>query len=383
MTDALTKSGLSREMVEEIARPESGPRPVTSLAARRSPLADPRRQVESLNALDLSAHSHGGDFDLTLAACGAGTLRAGAVEIFQINLGKLCNMTCRHCHVDAGPDRIRENMDRETVDACLTALDRTGAHTVDLTGGAPELNPNFRYLVERCVERGKHVIDRCNLTVLLVPSQRDLPEWLAERGVEVVCSLPHHRRRNTDAQRGDGTFEKSIEAMKRLNRAGYGQGDPRRRLTLMVNPVGSHLTGDQCSMERTWKDSLERHHGATFDRLIAINNMPIARYLEWLEDTGNLDRYMELLTASFNPATVDGLMCRNTLSVSWTGDVFDCDFNQMLDLPSRGMGGGGVNVHDLDPSMMDGRKIVIGRHCFGCTAGAGSSCGGAIHDSSE
>lgn len=383
MTDALTKSGLSREMVEEIARPESGPRPVTSLAARRSPLADPRRQVESLNALDLSAHSHGGDFDLTLAACGAGTLRAGAVEIFQINLGKLCNMTCRHCHVDAGPDRIRENMDRETVDACLTALDRTGAHTVDLTGGAPELNPNFRYLVERCVERGKHVIDRCNLTVLLVPSQRDLPEWLAERGVEVVCSLPHHRRRNTDAQRGDGTFEKSIEAMTRLNRAGYGQGDPRRRLTLMVNPVGSHLTGDQCSMERTWKDSLERHHGVTFDRLIAINNMPIARYLEWLEDTGNLDRYMELLTASFNPATVDGLMCRNTLSVSWTGDVFDCDFNQMLDLPSRGMGGGGVNVRDLDPSMMDGREIVTGRHCFGCTAGAGSSCGGAIHDSSE
>lgn len=370
-------------MVEEIARPESGPRPATSLAARRSPLADPRRQVESLNALDLSAHSHGGDFDLTLAACGSGTLRAGAVEIFQINLGKLCNMTCRHCHVDAGPDRIRENMDRETVDACLTALDRTGAHTVDLTGGAPELNPNFRYLVERCVERGKHVIDRCNLTVLLVPSQRDLPEWLAERGVEVVCSLPHHRRRNTDAQRGDGTFEKSIEAMTRLNRAGYGQGDPRCRLTLMVNPVGSHLTGDQCSMERTWKDSLERHHGVTFDRLIAINNMPIARYLEWLEDTGNLDRYMELLTASFNPATVDGLMCRNTLSVSWTGDVFDCDFNQMLDLPSRGMGGGGVNVHDLDPSMMDGREIVTGRHCFGCTAGAGSSCGGAIHDSSE
>ena len=383
MTDALTASGLSREMVEEIARPESGPRPATSLAARRSPLADPRRQVESLNALDLSAHSHGGDFDLALAACGSGTLRAGAVEIFQINLGKLCNMTCRHCHVDAGPDRIRENMDRETVDACLTALDRTGAHTVDLTGGAPELNPNFRYLVEHCVERGKHVIDRCNLTVLLVPSQRDLPEWLAERGVEVVCSLPHHRRRNTDAQRGGGTFEKSIEAMKRLKRAGYGQGDPRRRLTLMVNPVGSHLTGDQCSMERTWKDSLERHHGVTFDRLIAINNMPIARYLEWLEDTENLDRYMELLTASFNPATVDGLMCRNTLSVSWTGDVFDCDFNQMLDLASRGMGGGGVNVRDLDPSMIDGRKIVTARHCFGCTAGAGSSCGGAIHDSSE
>jgi len=381
--DALPESGFSRAMLDEIARPESGPRSTTSLAARRVPLADSRRQVDTLNALDLSAQAHGGDFDLALAACGAGSLTAGSVEIFQINLGKLCNMTCRHCHVDAGPDRTRENMDRATVDACLAALDRTAACTVDLTGGAPELNPNFRHLVDRCVERGKHVINRCNLTVLLVPSQRDLPEWLAERGVEIVCSLPHHRRRNTDAQRGDGTFEKSIEAMKKLNRAGYGQGEARRRLTLMVNPVGSHLTGDQCSMEKTWKDSLQRHHGVTFDRLIALNNFPISRYLEWLEETGNLEPYMELLTASFNPATVSGLMCRNTLSVSWTGDVFDCDFNQMLDLPSRGPGGREVNVRDLDPSVMDGRSIVTGRHCFGCTAGAGSSCGGAIHDSSD
>ncbi len=383
MTDALTSTEFSPEALAEVARPESGPRPAVSLAARRVPLADPRQQVATLNGVDLSHQVHGGDFDLALAACGAGTLTAMPVEIFQINLGKLCNMTCRHCHVDAGPDRTRENMDRETVDACLAALDRTGAHTVDLTGGAPELNPSFRYLVDRCVERGKHVIDRCNLTVLLVPSQRDLPEWLAERGVEIVCSLPHHRRRNTDAQRGDGTFEKSIEAMKWLNRAGYGRSDPRRRLTVMVNPVGSHLTGDQCSMERTWRESLERHHGVTFDRLIALNNMPIARYLEWLEESGNLERYLELLTDSFNPATVGGLMCRNTLSVSWTGEVFDCDFNQMLDLPSRGPGSARVNVRDLVTSAMEGRAIVTGRHCFGCTAGAGSSCGGAIHDSSD
>lgn len=383
MTDALPESCLSQEVLDDVARPDAGPRRTTSLAAKRSPLADPRHQIESLNAVDLSAHAHGGDFDLTLAACGSGTLHAGAVEIFQINLGKLCNMACRHCHVDAGPDRTRENMDRETVDACLRALDQTGAHTVDLTGGAPELNPNFRYLVESCVERGKHVIDRCNLTVLLLPRHRNLPEWLAERGVEVVCSLPHYRRRNTDAQRGDGTFEKSIEAMTRLNRAGYGQGDPHRRLTVMVNPVGSHLTGDQCSMERSWMSSLERRHHVTFDRLIALNNMPIARYLEWLEETGNLAAYMELLTASFNPATVGGLMCRNTLSISWTGEVFDCDFNQMLELSSRAYGGGKINVRDLDPAMLVGRKIVTGRHCFGCTAGAGSSCGGAIHDVSE
>jgi radical SAM/Cys-rich protein len=383
VTDALTGSGLAAEVLEEIARPESGPRPTTSLLARRSPLADPRCQIASLEALDLSRLPNNGDFDRSLAGCGAGPLTAGEVEIFQINLGKLCNMTCRHCHVDAGPDRWREMMGRETVDACLSALDRTGAHTVDLTGGAPELNPHFRYLVDECGKRGKHVIDRCNLTVLLIPRQRDLPQWLADRGVEVVCSLPHYRRRNTDAQRGDGTFEKSIEALERLNRAGYGQGDSRRRLTLMVNPVGAHLTGDQCSMERTWKENLERNHGVTFDRLIALNNMPIARYLEWLEATGNLQSYLELLVNSFNPATTAGLMCRNTLSVSWTGEIFDCDFNQMLELPSRDDGGRSCNVGDLDPSALAGRMIVTGRHCFGCTAGAGSSCGGAIHDSSE
>jgi len=218
-------------------------------------------------------------------------------------------------------------------------LDQTQAHTVDLTGGAPELNPNFRYLVDECAARGKHVIDRCNLTVLLIPRNADLPHYLAERRVEVVCSLPHFKRRNTDAQRGEGTFEKSIEALRRLNAAGYGHGETERLLTLMVNPVGALLTGDQCSMEREWKRGLERNHGVTFDRLIAINNMPIARFLEWLETSGNLQSYMELLVNSYNPATVDGLMCRNTLSVSWDGRVFDCDFNQMLDLESSvGMG---------------------------------------------
>jgi radical SAM/Cys-rich protein len=383
VTDALTAAGLTAEVLEEIVRPESGPRPTTSLLARRSPLADPRYQIASLEALDLSGLPHDGDFDRSLAGCHAAPLTASEVEIFQINLGKLCNMTCRHCHVDAGPDRWREMMGREIVDACLSALDRTGAHTVDLTGGAPELNPHFRYLVDECRKRGKHVIDRCNLTVLLVPRQLDLPQWLADREVEVVCSLPHYRRRNTDAQRGDGTFEKSIEALDRLNRVGYGQGDPRRLLTLMVNPVGAHLTGDQCSMERTWKDNLERNYGVRFDRLIALNNMPIARYLEWLEGTGNLQSYMELLVNSFNPATTAGLMCRNTLSVSWTGEIFDCDFNQMLALGSRIGDGGPANVRDFDISTLVGRTIVTGRHCFGCTAGAGSSCGGAIHDSSD
>jgi radical SAM/Cys-rich protein len=198
----------------------------------------------------------------------------------------------------------------------------------------------------------------------------------------VVCSLPHFRRRNTDAQRGDGTFEKSIEALRRLNEAGYGQGDPLRRLTLMVNPVGALLTGDQCSMEREWRRGLEKSHGVSFDSLIAINNMPIARFLEWLEKTDNLQGYMELLGNAFNPGTVAGLMCRNTLSVSWDGRVFDCDFNQMLDLESRTETKLGARISEFDPLHFTGRRVVTGRHCFGCTAGTGSSCGGAIHDTS-
>jgi len=354
------------------------PDALLSLRARGAPLASAERQVAAVAGVDLSEAPFGGDFGRALAASSAAPLRTGAVEIFQINLGKLCNMTCRHCHVDAGPDRADEVMDRATVDACLAALDRTGAHTVDLTGGAPELNPSFRYLVDAAVLRGKHVIDRCNLTVLLSAGQRDLPGWLARRGVEVVASLPHWRRRGTDAQRGDGTFERSLEALRALNAAGYGQGDPRRRLTLVANPVGAFLPGNQAAMEREWKEGLGREHALAFDRLLVLNNMPISRFLEWLEASGNLVSYLELLVNSFNPATLAGLMCRNTLSVSWDGRIFDCDFNQMLELPARSAGGAPLHVRDLSPETLAGRAIVTRRHCFGCTAGAGSSCGGAI-----
>ncbi len=362
----------------EIARPEAGPRRTTSLHARHSSLASPVAQVGLLEGLDLSALPFRGDFLRAVHSGGCGELRADAIEIFQINLGKLCNMTCRHCHVDAGPDRWSEVMDRPTVDSCLAALDRTRASTVDLTGGAPELNPHFRYLVDACVERGLRVLDRCNLTVLLLPRCQDLPDWLAARGVEVVCSLPHFRQRNTDAQRGDGSFTRSIEALRRLNAAGYGQGRSDQSLTLVVNPVGAYLAGDQATLKREWRDGLARSHGITFDRLIALNNMPIARYLEWLEESGNLGSYMALLLRSFNPGTVRGLMCRNTLSVSWDGRIFDCDFNQMLDLPSLPSGGATPHVSDLDTARFEGRPVVVGRHCFGCTAGAGSSCGGAL-----
>src|SRR5512139_270689 len=241
-------------VLEEISSPESGPKGTKSLRARGSTLAPAEEQLRLLDSFPLAK----GDFDAALAACGWPDFRPAALEILQINVGRLCNMTCRHCHVDAGPDRIAENMDRETIDLCLAALDKTAAHTVDITGGAPELNPNFRYLVDQCVARGKHVIDRCNLTILLVPRYADLPLWFAERGVEVVCSLPHCRKRNTDSQRGDGTFEKSIEAIRRLNAVGYGQGDPRRRLTVMVNPVGAFVAAPQTALEREWKTSLAR-----------------------------------------------------------------------------------------------------------------------------
>lgn len=352
--------------------------PLTSLQQRRVPLAAPQEQIHTLNAVDLTSKAHAGNFAGTLAAQGWDTFQPVNLDIFQINLGKLCNMTCRHCHVDAGPDRSDAIMDRETIDACLRALDQTTAHTVDITGGAPELNPHFRYLVDQCVARGKQVIDRCNLTVLLLSKFEDLPQWLAERGVEIVCSLPHYRQRHTDAQRGDGTFDKSLEALRRLNAVGYGQGNPDRQLTLVSNPVGAFLASSQAALEREWKTGLWTNYDLSFDRLITINNMPISRYLEWLEQSGNLQRYLELLVNAFNPATVSGLMCRNTLSVSWDGRLFDCDFNQMLDLEVQLPAGASPHIQDFNPALLAQRQIVTGRHCFGCTAGAGSSCGGAI-----
>ncbi len=313
-------------------------------------------------------------FSQTIAHHGWPALMPTPIEIFQINLGKLCNMSCKHCHVDAGPTRTLENMDRAMVEACLIALDKTQAHTVDITGGAPELNPHFEYLVNECITRGKQVIDRCNLTVLLLPNKTHLPQWFADRNVEIVCSLPHYRKRNTDLQRGDGTFEKSIEALKRLNAVGYGQGNPDRKLTLMSNPVGAFLSPNQSQLEREWKTGLEQNHGVMFDRLITLNNMPISRYLEWLERSGNLQTYLEVLVNAFNPATISGLMCRNTLSVGWDGQLYDCDFNQMLEMPIVACN----HIRDFDPVVLSQREIQTDRHCFGCTAGSGSGCGGAI-----
>jgi radical SAM/Cys-rich protein len=245
---------------------------------------------------------------------------------------------------------------------------------VDITGGAPELNPNFRWLVEQCRARGRHVIDRCNLTVLELPSQRDLPEFLAAHRVELVCSLPHYRAPATDSQRGAGVHEKSIAALKTLNAAGYGEPGSGLRLVLVTNPVGAFLPGSQASLEAEWKRELWRLHRIRFDALYCLANMPISRFLEWLIESGNLEAYMARLVTSFNPAAVQGLMCRTMLSVGWDGVLYDCDFNQMLDLA---VGEAPRHIRDFRADSLRHRMVVVGRHCFGCTAGAGSSCGGA------
>ena len=352
------------DLAADLAADRESPRPAQSLRRRHAPLAAPAEQLKRLDAVPLRA-----EFDALATG-----LAPAQLEIFQVNLGKLCNMTCRHCHVDAGPDRTDAMMDDDTVGQVIEALRRSGAHTVDLTGGAPELHPRFKDLVQAAVAAGKHVMDRCNLTVLLLPRNAGLVDWLAERNVEVVASLPHWRRPNTDAQRGEGVFERSIRALRVLNAAGYGKGDPQRRLTLVSNPAGAFLGASQSSVEREWREGLARSFGITFDRLFVLNNMPIARFLEWLEASGNLEAYLERLVNAFNPAAVAGLMCRNTLSVGWDGRLYDCDFNQMLDLELSPLAG--THVRDFDERAWRERPIVTARHCFGCTAGAGSSCGG-------
>ncbi|HJQ57331.1 MAG TPA: arsenosugar biosynthesis radical SAM (seleno)protein ArsS [Vineibacter sp.] len=358
------------QVAEDLAADGRTPRAGTSLRRRGSPLATTAEQLKVLAAVPLEGQSGRIEFG-PLAGDG---LSPASLDIFQINVGKLCNMTCRHCHVDAGPDRTDALMPDDIVDAVIAAIGRTRAHTVDITGGAPELHPRFRDIVEAAVAAGKHVMDRCNLTILLLPRNKGLVDWFAARKVEIVASLPHFRRPNTDAQRGQGVFDRSMEAMRLLNAAGYGRGDPQRRLTLVSNPAGAFLGASQSTAEREWRQSLEREHGVTFDRLFVLNNMPISRFLEWLQQSGNLESYMQRLVQAFNPAAVAGLMCRNTLSVGWDGRLYDCDFNQMLDLEVALPEGPHISTFNEESWL--GRTIVTARHCFGCTAGAGSSCGG-------
>jgi radical SAM/Cys-rich protein len=341
-----------------------------SLKARANPLSSAEEQRRILAAPNGFL-----PFEEKVRRAGLPPLRAAEITVFQINVGKLCNQTCAHCHVDAGPDR-RESMTPETADLCMKVLESTDIPKVDITGGAPELCPVFRSLVERSVRLGRHVMDRCNLTVLLLPSQADLSEFLARHRVEIIASLPYHRPAQTDAQRGEGVFEKSMEAIRRLNSLGYGRPGSGLLLNLVYNPVGAYLPPRQEGIEAQFKRELERHHGVVFNHLYTITNMPISRFLEFLIQTGNYAGYMERLANAFNPAAAEGLMCRYTLSVGWDGTLYDCDFNQMLELPT----GFGASIHlrDFDPASLRDRRIVTGNHCYGCTAGSGSSCGGSI-----
>ena len=315
-------------------------------------------------------------FDRKLADHGLELRRAGAVRILQVNVGKLCNQACKHCHVDASPRRT-EIMARDTAEQIIEAVRRFRFPVIDITGGAPELNPSFRRLVSASRALGTHVMVRHNLTVMFEPGQGDLPEFFRAHEAEVVSSLPYFLAQQTDAQRGPGVFEKSIEALRRLNAAGYGEEGGGLLLNLVYNPVGAFLPPPQASIEADFKRELAARHGVRFNRLYTITNMPVRRFLEYLRRSGNEERYMRKLVEAFNPASVEGLMCRDTLSVDWTGRLFDCDFNQMLDL--------GVapelprSIADLDdPARFARAPVATGAHCFGCTAGAGSSCGGAV-----
>ncbi len=345
-------------------------RVLPTLQKRRAPLASGRAQRKVLARMPVAR-----DFEEALAGAGLYPLRATGIEILQVNVGKKCNQTCRHCHVDAGPDRT-EMMPDAVVDRVLEIIEATDIPVVDITGGAPELHRRFREIVRRARAAGKRVMDRCNLTILLLPNYADLPEFFAEHRVEVVASLPHYRPRQTDAQRGEGVFEESIEALRRLNALGYGREGTGLILDLVTNPVGTYLPGNQQALERDWKRQLARLYGIEFNCLYTITNMPISRFLEFLQREGRLEQYMERLVTAFNPAAAAGVMCRSTLSVGWDGTLYDCDFNQMLELPvapdvPR-------TIFDFDRARLDGREIVLGPHCFGCTAGSGSSCSGTV-----
>jgi radical SAM/Cys-rich protein len=304
-------------------------------------------------------------------------LTRGRFETLQINVGRKCNQVCTHCHVDAGPHRT-EMMDEATAHKIGAWIRKHRPKVVDITGGAPEISEHFRYLVETARAAGAHVIDRNNLTIIETKSHAYLPGYLAEHGVEVVASLPCYLEDNVDSQRGNGVFRKSISALKKLNAVGYGKWLP---LTLVYNPQGAQLPPDQAELEADYKAEVKARYGIVFTRLFTITNLPIARFATDLREHGQWDSYMELLADSFNPAAVDGLMCRSTINIGWQGEVFDCDFNQMLRMQQRN--GKPLFLWDVTPESMAGLPILTANHCLGCTAGAGSSCSGALADTAS
>lgn len=299
------------------------------------------------------------------------------LETLQVNLGYLCNQSCQHCHVDAGPNR-KEQMQRKTVDDLIVFLQKSNIKTLDLTGGAPEMNENFRYLVSAARKQGVHVIDRCNLTILNEPGQEDLADFLALNSVEIVASLPCYLKDNVEAQRGKGVYKSSISALRKLNALGYGKHDTALTLNLMYNPQGPSLPPAQLSLEADYKRELQQREGVQFNRLFVLVNMPIMRFGSMLISKGQFDDYMQLLKDSYQPSNLQDVMCRSLISVDWQGFVYDCDFNQMLGLSIRIAGRKKSHISEIDIETLSGNPIVTAQHCYGCTAGQGCSCSGAL-----
>ncbi len=342
-----------------------------SLKARGNELVTPENQVAFL-----SKTRHVPAFGSKLKDCGLMPLKPADLEILQINVGYMCNQVCEHCHVDAGPDR-KEIMTRETMEYCLKAIDNSNVHTVDLTGGAPEMNPHFQWFVEELSKRDAKVIVRSNLTILEANKKyRTYPEFFKKHGVTVIASLPCYTAENVDKQRGDGVFNDSINALIALNAVGYGQEGSGLELNLVFNPIGPSLPPSQEALEADYKRELMEHFGIVFNNLYTITNLPISRYLEYLTAIGKYETYMETLANAFNPVAAEKVMCRNTISVSWDGYLYDCDFNQMLELKLDARAPRHISKFELKP--LKERNIIINQHCYGCTAGAGSSCQGSV-----
>lgn len=346
-----------------------------SLHKRDSELAKTNKQLEILSN-GIFANGELPTFKDKIAESNQFPLKPKPLEILQINVGYMCNQVCEHCHVDAGPDR-KEIMTKETMQQCLDVIKSTGAHTLDLTGGAPEMNPNFRWFVEEAAKVGiKDFIVRSNLTIIRANKKyHDLPEFFKKHNVHVVSSMPHWTRGKTDKQRGEGVFDQSIQALKDLNAVGYGMPDSNLKLDLVYNPSGAFLPANQAAMEKDFKKALLEDFGIQFHNLFAITNLPISRFLDFLIASENYEDYMYALVDAFNPSAVANVMCTNTLSVSWDGYLYDCDFNQMLDLKVASKT---KHISNYNEEVLQNRDIIISQHCYGCTAGAGSSCQGTV-----
>ena len=346
-----------------------------SLKARNNDIANTSRQMEILSE-GIFANGELPTFATKIKETNQFPLRPKKLEILQINLGYMCNQVCAHCHVDAGPDR-KEIMTLKTMNECLEVIKKTGAHTLDLTGGAPEMNPNFRWFVEEAAKAGiKDFIVRSNLTIIRANKKYyDLPQFFKKHNVHVVSSMPHWTRGKTDKQRGNGVFDKSIKALQELNAIGYGKEGSDLKLDLVYNPSGAFLPGDQLALEKDFKKALKSEFEIDFHNLFAITNLPISRFLDYLIASENYEDYMYSLVEAYNPSAVSNVMCTNTLSVSWNGNLYDCDFNQMLNLKVASKV---KHISDYNEELLQDRKIIINQHCYGCTAGAGSSCQGVV-----